>query len=119
MQNCQGFCRQSIVGGQAQMANQGYINIHNQQMAMSPPPSLEEKFMQLIDGKSDEEIVLAFEILMSDDKNRITEQVRQMQENFAAAQKAQRDNFLSMCQRFRPTINENLLERVGKLKAFW
>ena len=107
-----------------QAANQGYLNIHNQQALMNrlqqlPPPTPEEKFMDLIDGKSDEEIVLAFEMLMAEEKRLNEELVKKVQENHQQSSQAKRDNFLTMCKRFRPSINENLLERVSKLKAFW
>lgn len=112
---------------QNQAARQGYLNIHNQQMAMqaqwqqrsSISPTPEEKFMELIDGKSDEEIVIAFEILLMDEKKTNDELIRKIKENHEQSQSMKKDNFLSMCKRFRPSINEKLLERVSKLKAFW
>src|SRR6185369_14430344 len=105
MQNCQGFCRQSIMGGQAQaqMANQ-YAHIQGQLAAQQyqlskqlSTPTPEEKFMELIDGKSDEEIVLAFEMLVAAEDKQQEELIRRLQENYVTSQQAKKDSFLSMC----------------------
>lgn len=122
---CQGSCRLQMAAAQQNIQNQlgsqnyalsqaqqglqaQYQLLQNYQMSSSIIDTYTKEFLNLIDGKSDEQIAVAF-----------AEKQQAEIAKFKLLIETQQKTFLDMCKRFRPSIDEKLMERVSKLKAFW
>lgn len=91
---------------QGQLAQ--YQSQLNQAVYMGHAKSREMEFMEFIDGKTDEEIAQTFLEKQAELKRITDEKLETL-----------RTDFMNLCKRFRPSITESLVERIGKLKAFW
>ena len=78
-----------------------------------------DSFLSTVDGRSDEEAVLFLLEKQMRQRNEFQEHQRQEAIRHDHEMIEWQDNFLALCQRFRPSIDHALLERIKKLKAFW
>jgi hypothetical protein len=117
---CLGGCLSGVQGvGIPPLQGQTWIGTTPLGQAVPPTDYALNDFLEIISDKSDTEACIVFiekQKQLRDKQAKMLEEVQRQHVEFL--EKSEND-FMAKCQRYRPSITPEILERIKKMKAFY